>query len=629
MKKIIKNIIIVILIATLILTYCSNYSKATKVQEIDYTESIENFNNPERGFYDHYPYSFTVSDNKEITSKLSANLIHLRLDIGNFSKAVNGKEDLELSEDMLNKFDEMLKKIKSNGGTAIVRFAYDYFRGTPNLEPSLDMMLRHIEQLCPVFNENADVISYIELGFFGPYGEMHTSKICTYENISKALNVMLDNTVDKIKIGVRRPNHYAKWLGIDIDNINENITEKGTREYRVGVFNDGYLGSGNDLGTFVNREKEITWLEKQSLHTLYGGEVVLNYGEEPINTTEYISKEGFRTHTTYLNSGWNDKVINSWKEEIYNGEDELYKGQSGYLYIANHLGYRFVLRNSELPENVEQESNVDINLDLENVGFGNIVNDKIATIVLENEEKRYEIKTDLQPTIWNSKEITNINYTINLPEDIEVGEWKMYLRVSQYGNLEEDNNYQCIRFANNNTWNEEIGANYIGTINVIEKQSKPSEEETTPPSTNKDEEETTPPSTNQDEEETTPPSTNQDEEETTPPSTNQDEEETTPPSTNQDENETTPPSTNQDEDEVTPPSINSNQNGSIPLNATNKNDNKTNTNVQNNNTTELKNDNSTSNKKLPKTGQNTTTIIISVIPILIGLSIYYFKKLKK
>ena len=76
MKKIIKNILIVIQIIILVFLYNSNNCEATKVQDIDYTETIENFNNPERGFYDHFPYSFSVTDNKPINSKLSANLIH-------------------------------------------------------------------------------------------------------------------------------------------------------------------------------------------------------------------------------------------------------------------------------------------------------------------------------------------------------------------------------------------------------------------------------------------------------------------------------------------------------------------------------------------------------------------------
>ena len=224
-------------------------SFASQQEEIDYTESLENFDNPERGFYKTYFYNFLVENNRLIEQGLKANLIHLRLNIGNFSKAVNQKEDLELTPDMLNTLDQILKTIKKNGGSVIIRFAYDGFNGKKNLEPKLEMILTHIKQISAVLSNNKDVISYVELGFFGPFGEMHSSEICNYENVALALDTFLDNTPDEIKVGVRHPGYYASWANVNRENLNENISLKGTKQYRVGLFNDGYLGSLSDLGS--------------------------------------------------------------------------------------------------------------------------------------------------------------------------------------------------------------------------------------------------------------------------------------------------------------------------------------------------------------------------------------------
>lgn len=291
------------IIAIIIFIVIFNFTISSAVTEkIDYTETLENFNNPERGFYDFYYYNFKQSDNTINEKSLNKNLMHLRLGIGAFSKAVNKEKDIEFSEDMLNAFSKMLKSIKANGGTAIIRFAYDNFQGTKNLEPSLDMILHHIEQLKPVLEENQDAISYIELGFFGPWGEMHSSSICTVENVSKAIDAMLISAPEKIKIGVRQPKYYVAWAGVEREKLNEDITVEGMPSYRVGLFNDGYLGSESDLGTFKNREIEISWLEKQALHTLYGGEVVKSatsrktikhcklYGKRSFSYTYYIFK---------------------------------------------------------------------------------------------------------------------------------------------------------------------------------------------------------------------------------------------------------------------------------------------------------------------------------------------------
>lgn len=439
-------------------------------QSLDYTESLESFENPERGFYRTAYAELKPSGN--IAVNPTAKLTHLRVGIGNFSHAVNGKEDIELTADALNSLNETLDNAKRNGCSIIIRFAYDpNFGGRADCEPSMDMMIRHITQLKPIFEANQDVITYIEIGFFGPWGEMHTSSICQTENVNRVIDAVLDNTPEKMKIGVRTPGYYAGWLGIDRAELDKNVTEQGTRAYRVGLFNDGYLGSESDLGTYENREVEISWLEKQAMHTVFGGEVVANANPADIpaiNTAAYMAQEAFRTHTTYLNAEWNGSVIETWKNETYNGDDTLYKGKTGYTYISNHLGYRFVLKKSEMPKVMEKDKTFRLNLDIENVGFSNLINEKVVSLVFVKDNEKYEIKTGIDATKWNSKEVTTVNLTGKLPENMSVGEWRVYLRISQYGDMNTDHNYKCIRLANNGTWNSSIEANYVGKFKIVE-----------------------------------------------------------------------------------------------------------------------------------------------------------------
>lgn len=481
-KTIIFKIILEIIAVALIIQFFSNSSfiqgidnpenvTYTLMNDISYTEITDKISNPERGFYQPIYFRMEPTSCTPITS--GHKLIHLRIDISSFSKAVNGVKDLELTDIALAGLNQTLANIKESGGSVILRFAYDdHFNGNKDKEPSLTMILKHIEQLKPVFETNKDVISYIELGLFGPYGEMHTSKICTTENVSQAIDAMLESAPEEIKIGVRTPKYYTEWAKIDRSKIDDpsNITKKGTKAYRIGLYNDGYLGSETDLGTYANRTKEIAWLEQQAKHTLYGGEVVANYATgTPLNTVAYMSQEAFKTHTSYLNIEWNNTVINSWKNtEKYNGEDKLYVGLSGFQYIDNHLGYRFVLRKSEVVNKIEANENVRLKLEIENVGFANLINSKVVTIVLSNGTKSYEIPTKIDATTWDSKEKANVDIEVPLPKNIELGDWNIYLRISKYGNMATDKNYQCIQLANANIWNSTMGANYIGKVTVSE-----------------------------------------------------------------------------------------------------------------------------------------------------------------
>ena len=464
----VKCILLCCMIA--ILSNCVTLSNVKAEEASSYfQESLEELNNPERGFYEPIGYEMKVSGNQILDLKY--NLIHLRVGIGAFSKAVNGKEDLLFTQDMLDALDGTLKNVKKNGGSVIIRFAYDDFDGTKNLEPSMDMMLMHINQLESVFEQNKDVIAYVELGLFGPWGEMHSSEMCTTDNVSVALDAMLKAVPEDITIGVRTPAYYAAWAKVERKNLHNDITQKGTDAYRVGLYNDGYLGSESDLGTFSNREIETTWLSNQARHTFYGGEVVANRAEgEPLNTVAYMSEEAFKTHTTYLNLYWNDSVIDSWKEEIYQGEDVRYQGQTGYTYVVNHLGYRYVLRQCQTDSQVRQGESFQLDMKVENVGFANIINAKKVSVILEGNDKTYEIITDIDVRNWNSKEFTEIKKSIVLPDDIATGEYKVYFRISKYGDYTSDNNYQCIQFANEGIWKESIGANQIGSICVLERQ---------------------------------------------------------------------------------------------------------------------------------------------------------------
>lgn len=471
MKKIRNILLFALLLSSMVhsTTCFASDIHTLKDLNLDYTETTDELDNPERGFYRPCGISFTPEENK--AKNPTNKLVHLRADIADFSGAVNGIADEPLTDDMLKCLDETLKNIKANGGSTIIRFCYDKnYNGKSNQEPSMEMMIKHIEQLGPVLNENKDVIAALEVGMFGPWGEMHSSTCCTNANVSKIVNTWLNALSSDITISVRKPSYYASWANINLSELDTNVTAKNTNAYRIGVFNDGYLGSGSDLGTYANREKEITWLSNQAKHTLFGGEIVANSDTTPINTANYMSVEGFKTHTSYLNIEWNNSVIDRMKnEEIYNGKDSVYAGKSGFLYVNNHLGYRYVIKDAKATKTVPKNKKLNLELKIENVGFANLVNNKKVTILLENGTDTYELQTNVDPTTWDSKNISDVNISVDIPDNVKLGDYDMYLRISKYGDYKNDNNYQCIKFANNVEWNDTLGASKLATISVIKE----------------------------------------------------------------------------------------------------------------------------------------------------------------
>jgi hypothetical protein len=259
-----------------------------------------------------------------------AKLLHLRAEISEFSSnawlsidTTGGKRDTvrgvsqDLTEDALNVLQTTFDNIRANNGFAIVRICYDpWYNGRSNVTPEHKWVMRHVEQLAPVLSKNTDVIVALEMGMHGAYGEMHSDTNITYDRIAEATNLMLRSTPPELKILTRTGNYSAKVLGfdnwgvdfhIDGDKFKEIAKAKGDTMYRVGMFNDGYLGTQYDYGTWgadcatsICREEGVAWLEKYGINTPYGGEALTTAGGyEVLNTPEFLSYEGFRTHTSY------------------------------------------------------------------------------------------------------------------------------------------------------------------------------------------------------------------------------------------------------------------------------------------------------------------------------------------
>lgn len=379
------------------------------LQDLDYTDHAQTLPNYDRGFYRPQVLHLKPSGTKPV-EKPYGKLLHLRAEISEFSSSAwlsaNGTDTTrgvsqDLTEDALNVLQTSFDNIRAYGGKVIVRICYDpWYNGRRNVTPEHKWVLRHVKQLAPVLSKNTDVILALEMGMHGAYGEMHSDTAITYPRVAEAVNTMLQNTPPELKILTRTGNYSASVLGfenwgkdfyIDGPEFKRIAEAKGDTMYRVGMFNDGYLGTQYDYGTWgadcnssICREEGVAWLEKYSINMPYGGEALTTAsGYQVINTPEFLAYEGFRTHTSYLNIEWNYNLINSWKEVQFKGKDFEYDNAvTGFKYVEDHLGYRYVLRESKLIDTVDASGMFKAALKIQNVGFGNLTQKTPTRILL-------------------------------------------------------------------------------------------------------------------------------------------------------------------------------------------------------------------------------------------------------
>lgn len=465
---------------------------ALKDSGISYTETVETINNPGAG------YTQTIwsvcKPGSTPTHNPSGNIVLFFIDIGAFSSGINDTQtDYDLDEEFFSSWRTTFENCRKNGCMIALRFRYD-INGVDNPEPaSFDKVLDHIAQIrgSGILEEYKDILAFVESGFVGKWGEQHGGKYTSLEYKAQLLDAMLECVPAPVPVTVRTPDIFAEWAGISRSELAEYRCEPGSDAARVGLYDDGYMGSNSDLGTYANREIETAWLGNQAVNSYFGGEFSGNIEFAKQYDTylpENAITEMYNTHLSYINSN----IFQLYKDYVFSEENDIaevkyqqfpesanldksydhsaYYGQTVFQFIRDHIGYRFVLRKSELSDAVAQGGQLELHFKVENTGFANPVPKQKAELIIEHDGAYMKTEIDVNSNNWRSCTVADETVCAKLPDSLPAGEWNAYIKLSEGDNSIDQMNLRSVRFANENTWNAALGANYLGTFTVTETQ---------------------------------------------------------------------------------------------------------------------------------------------------------------
>lgn len=398
-------------------------------------------------------------------------LVHIEFDISAFSGRVNGKEDLELTSKALNDIKTVLGYYRTYEKNVIVRFAYDpsyeghKIEGTDEyveIEPlEWSTVISHVNALCPILKDYADVITAVECGMLGPWGEMHGTIYAEGEKDGKLRGYIVELMKTfmtglkgtDLPLLVRQPRFIYCYLTdnttYDGRHIPDTVVPQyGQDIYRLGLYNDGYLDDESDSGTFKTKDgraAEIAFLEPFTNHTPYGGEMIGNYGFEN-GFTEFEN-----VHLSFLHISWNKKFF----EEL---EGISYGDENKFKYVLKHMGYRYVLTSSSF-DYYDDDKTLGINLSFKNNGFANLPYHRRKSV------KLYFVPAGTEPTgqekyISTSGDLFTGQNKISVRADvssINKGSYDVYARIC-------DNDGKFPIELANDIWNSKLRANKIGTF---------------------------------------------------------------------------------------------------------------------------------------------------------------------
>jgi hypothetical protein len=430
-----------------------NSDGETNITTIQYQVSTDIFPNPERGFMHMVDVkSEGIGLNAMWLAALRADNVTLIMRQFYLDKF----KDKAISESQFQLMNSDMQLIRDAGLKCVLRFAYtDDMAGT---DAPLAIVEQHLDQLKPFFESNKDVIAFMQAGFIGAWGEWHSSSngLATVENEKTVLFKLLSVLPAEIMVQVRTPGAKQEIFG-STSPVDASIAYTPDKKARIGHHNDCFLAGGTDNGTYSNIQVDKQYISKEALYVPTGGETCPPEGPFPDCATARAEMQLLKW--TYLNLDWYQPVLAVWRN-------------SGcFEEFQRSLGYRLVLMNAKLPDQVVADHDYNVEITLTNKGYAPLYNYKVTSLVFKDKTsgKMYpiEIPVDLRACKPNGMLTITKSLTLN---GIPVGDYDLYLSITDNSSGLKNRIEYAVRLANTTTWDETTGMNNLKhQVNVTAK----------------------------------------------------------------------------------------------------------------------------------------------------------------
>lgn len=358
-----------------------------------YTESTTPLVNPERGFYggavDIFKASGAISVSKaRALREEGITLMYIGFYLNSFMKG-------DISQAYLDMIQKSMDALREAGIKCVLRFAYQNSESNKPWDPAVEVVLRHVEQLKPLLQKNADVIFVLQAGFVGVWGEWYYTTNFNYQPVSdkdyeprrRLTEALLDALPASRQIALRTPQFKIRMYNLALkDTLSAQTAHDGSALSRLCGHNDCFGASADDYGTFDNEDDDREFWKVETRYMIMGGETC---GVSQYCTCTASLKDMEDYHWTYLNSGYNGSVLDRWQKSGCMDE------------IKDRLGYRLVLKDATLSSVFEAGKAAHLLINLENTGFAAPMNPRNAEIIFicdNGDTARFPLGSD--PRTW-------------------------------------------------------------------------------------------------------------------------------------------------------------------------------------------------------------------------------------
>lgn len=411
------------------------------IAQITYAESASIIPNPERGFI----RTFSVkSDGDAVSENNLRYLYDQNITMVLFVFYLDNYKDKELSQSELGIIQNTLNNARNANIKAIVRFAYCDDIGQE--DAPLSIVLQHIEQLKTIFENNKDIIAFVQAGFIGPWGEWHssTNNLTTVQNEQAVMQKLLSVLPQSLMVQVRTPKIKQDIFETQTP-VSESMAFTNEPRARVGHHNDCFLTGGDEYGTYTGDiENEKKYISDEALYVPVGGETCPPQNYEPTCVDSRTQMKLLRW--TYLNLDWYKPTIDQWRSSGCFDE------------FSKNLGYRIVANSASLPKVVTAGADAAIEIEFVNRGYASVYHKKQSEIILKNKTTGELSSVSIPLDVRKIKPATTYEFKSSIStRNLPTGNYELFLRISDDDAALKDKYQYSIQLANTNVWVAENG----------------------------------------------------------------------------------------------------------------------------------------------------------------------------
>ncbi len=446
------------LLCVLLLTGCNgshlpneaNSPNDANLSPVTFTEeSHVNIHNPDRGFYD-ADYALNLQKDYDRFADAKAkgySLVYAPLSLHGYETTA------VLPDALITTITHNLADANASGVKLIFRIKYRVDRSGD--DPSRTIIMGHLNQLKPLLQTYKEVISVVQAGTIGAWGEWHSftgeyaQTHAGYKTNRKAIIEKLVEIFPHKYIQIRTPMHKEELFG-----ASSTYGEKSTRgeitpeiaysddiRAKIGHHNDCFLADKTDMGTYPSDAIDFwkNYVVNDSKYAPVGGETCgIGSGEDAtLSSCPHALAELQKLHYAYLNDVYHPDVLQKWKDE------------GCYQTIQENLGYRLVATKLTMHKTPQT---LTLSLSIHNKGYASPYVPSDVAFILANGSHTYPFPQDTDIRTFYSQETKPIDATLSL-DGLPSGTYCLYLQIGK--------GHSAIRLSNQDLWDASTRTNTL------------------------------------------------------------------------------------------------------------------------------------------------------------------------